>query len=1272
MAADAGFDDVRLVTAGPSGVSFSFKPQGLKLDTAHSGRAIVAFSGAQWSTLPNAPALPERSVLIVVPPAGEVTISARPGAWEKLTDRAVATRPAALVTASHAAPAAVPLLRWDGPFWSRNLRLVRIWLCPVQPAAGGLAVTRQVDVDVRFTQTTAAAAPGRTDRLFESIYRNTVLNWEQGRQFAAARARLPVNNPFAGGSEWYKVTVRTDGPSRITQGQLVAAGFPAGTVDPRQIRLFYSGGEQLPVLNEDPRPAFREVAIEVTGESDGSFDAPDEIYFYGQGANRWQNDTGNAVYVINSYSADVVYWLSPGGSFAGSPLRVGAVSGAPGADPAVLQGIGRSVSEQNNLLNLQVEDYYTWYWKFSDELSVVMNLPGATSGIGELALITRIAWSAGSGVVTVNNTPASFVSGSSGRTRYTSTSWLPNTSASFNHVAPGTPWFDRVEATYPMMLNAALVREFWLNASAGNHAQLSGVPAGAMLWDITRVDRPFVVTGSPAGSLLDFDPGASASERRFRLWTRSDARNVVSITRADPGGLRQNPPGSDMLIVHHSTLRAPLESYATFRAAQSGITVELVDVADIYDDFGFGRTDPLAIRDFLKYTYETASIRPSAVLLVGDGVHDFLDHDGLNVPNQIPPYIVPTNLDRTAGDQNFVSFGRLGTIDSDTSRLNSSDRGWDMMIGRWPVRNAIETQIVANKIRNYELTPELGLWKNRVIIVADDEFGNPPSFNEFFHTQQAEGIDGHIPDSFDRRKVYLFEFEKDARGDKPGAREQLVDAWNDGALLLDYVGHGSPNLFAHEDVFRRTRDLPRLFNGGRLPLVYTASCSIGHFDDAISQGMGEELLRRAEGGAVAVISATRVVFSSPNVALNEIVFDFLFSTPSLSMGEALFAGLLVRQYRGQPGPSPVENDRKHVLLGDPFLHLTKPELSILLDTAVVPDTLVALRKTRVAGEVLDSLGLPVSLGGQVRVLVRDALRDRTYQVGSQSVKYTLEGRPIFEGVFPLDSSSFDITFFVPKDISYGEDGARIVAYATGAGKDALGIRAPIPVALLADSTDDTSGPVWVVTINGQQPSATPNVGAADIWKARISDSLGINIGGGGHGITATIDGDEFGKIDITSQFSYDVGSVTAGEVSFSLPDLSAGLHDVRLLAWDNANNPGVFKVTVNAVGKIPYEIEDLLVYPNPFNPVQDVAQLTYELTFPPDRVDLSIYTLAGHKIRSWIDEGAGIGFNFDVSWDGRDDVGDLVATGVYVLAVEAQAAGHNVKDFTKIVLIRSE
>jgi hypothetical protein len=96
------------------------------------------------------------------------------------------------------------------------------------------------------------------------------------------------------------------------------------------------------------------------------------------------------------------------------------------------------------------------------------------------------------------------------------------------------------------------------------------------------------------------------------------------------------------------------------------------------------------------------------------------------------------------------------------------------------------------------------------------------------------------------------------------------------------------------------------------------------------------------------------------------------------------------------------------------------------------------------------------------------------------------------------------------------------------------------------------------------------------------------------------------------------------------------------------------------------------VYPNPFDPDREAANLTYELTFPPEHVQLSLYTVAGNKIRTLADPAADIGFNFAARWDGTDDVGDRVAAGVYILAVEAEAAGHKVKDFTKVVLIRSD
>jgi hypothetical protein len=245
-------------------------------------------------------------------------------------------------------------------------------------------------------------------------------------------------------------------------------------------------------------------------------------------------------------------------------------------------------------------------------------------------------------------------------------------------------------------------------------------------------------------------------------------------------------------------------------------------------------------------------------------------------------------------------------------------------------------------------------------------------------------------------------------------------------------------------------------------------------------------------------------------------------------------------------------------------------------------------------------------------------------------------------------------------------------YAEGTASDALGVLAPLPISTTADSTSDAEGPVWNLTINDAPPTGTVRVGPEDVWQAQISDPLGINIGGGGHGISVTVDNDEFSSRDITELFKYDVGSFSTGSIRFLIPDLTPGPHDIRLTAWDNANNPGMVRVAVESSGDVEYAIRDLLVYPNPFDPDNEAAHLTYELTFPPDRVQLSVFTVAGNRIRTFDDSQADIGFNFATLWDGTDDVGDRVAAGVYILAVEAEAAGRKVKDFTKIVLIRSD
>jgi len=197
---------------------------------------------------------------------------------------------------------------------------------------------------------------------------------------------------------------------------------------------------------------------------------------------------------------------------------------------------------------------------------------------------------------------------------------------------------------------------------------------------------------------------------------------------------------------------------------------------------------------FSQVLLRGGAARPSACLLVGDGSYDFLNLLGTGTPDLIPPFIVSPNFDETAGDQLFVSFGPLGTLDRDTSRIAQTDRGWDMMVARWPVRDVSDLQIVMNKIQQYEAQPELGVWRNRVVLVADDEFGESGVGSEFFHTEQAEESTrrSRPPMTGERCTCSSIQKRRRQQAGRPRRHRAKLER---GMLLIDYVGHGSPNVW---------------------------------------------------------------------------------------------------------------------------------------------------------------------------------------------------------------------------------------------------------------------------------------------------------------------------------------------------------------------------------------------------------------------------------------------------------------------------------------------
>ncbi|MBT7305925.1 MAG: peptidase C25, partial [Bacteroidetes bacterium] len=123
---------------------------------------------------------------------------------------------------------------------------------------------------------------------------------------------IPISNSVLATGDWYKFKVEKTGVHLITKGFLDNLGINTATVDPRSIKIYGHGGKPLPLLNSKNNTLFDlpQNSIQVIGQEDGSFDATDQILFYGISTLGYdkENDTH-----INPYSDQAFYYITYGG-----------------------------------------------------------------------------------------------------------------------------------------------------------------------------------------------------------------------------------------------------------------------------------------------------------------------------------------------------------------------------------------------------------------------------------------------------------------------------------------------------------------------------------------------------------------------------------------------------------------------------------------------------------------------------------------------------------------------------------------------------------------------------------------------------------------------------------------------------------------------------------------------------------------------------------------------------------------------------------------------
>ncbi len=467
---------------------------------------------------------------------------------------------------------------------------------------------------------------------------------------------------------------------------------------------------------------------------------------------------------------------------------------------------------------------------------------------------------------------------------------------------------------------------------------------------------------------------------------------------------------------------------ADFYLDEFGIERIIVDQQDIFDQMNNGVADPQAIRDYLIIFFDDPLLwENSSVLLLGSGTQDW------SIPCEKNKIIV---FDYS--DDNFVDF--------------DNDLLLEIPIGRIPAQNIQQLEFYLNRMYNYITQPELGWWKNKMLIVADDEYKNGQlegiGYNSGMnHTARAQDASEVLNDGVRVDKILGIEYPMNAAGYKPEAAQDIISALNEGRLVWYYIGHGSISLLGDEKYFELS-NLSMLNNADKLPLFLAGSPNVGKFFSYPENCMSEEFLFAADGGAIACISATMGTSPTPNALLLMRLLENIINSDDY-VGHALWDAKQNSTYWH------IYNNHLYNLLGDPLQFINPPESDELLVINGNPDTLYIGDDVQITGQVEPgnfNIASIKSFESEYELNYTNTLGYQTY-----TVDYTKFGTPYFEEEVAVSGDYYESYFTIPQGIQTGEN-ARIISYLYNGNQNIDYVQYCYPI-IISDGYANASGDI---------------------------------------------------------------------------------------------------------------------------------------------------------------------------------------------------------------------
>lgn len=832
------------------------------------------------------------------------------------------------------------------------------------------------------------------------------------------------------GNEWinysqkyFKISTAEDGIYRITYNELVAAGVPISSIDPKKIQIYHRGQEH---------------AIYVKDQNFGTFDSNDYIEFYGK-----KNDgtLDEELYVTpeaqphkyyNLYSDTTAYFLTWSLAQDGKRIQTFKVNN--------VLNLPAEAFHLNEKIILQTNSYSEGLFYLVNGFGYIINLSSFNYGEGWTGPIfiqgqsRDITFSDLKGVITSGPKPklevlitgrnnlahnvSLAVGGDAGslrsltnvtfKYRYDtliseSLEWsdISNTSMMCRVSIPNLGATDKVSVSYVRLVLAEAwdqqlseQKVYHLPPSNSNrsYVEIQNVPAGAKLFDISDEKNLVDIGYNYAGNKLDAVIENNAQGKKLLL-----ASKRIQAPKIEAVSMRKiDPTAANFLMITHKSLRKPTTSnsypdvplaYATYRASSAGGNYDtlLVNIDQLYNMFSYGEYTSLAIYRFCRFMAEQ-----------GNPLYLFLLGRGLSAPSLI------YQRDGAVSQDLIPTAGYPGSDMLFTAGLKGSTIEPGIPVGRIPAKDADALEGYLEKVKIMESTPYDALWRKELVHLTG---GNSPVLrsalssymNGYKKIAEGEMLGGNV-----------VTFEK--KTDGPGELINIAEQVNAGKLLLTFFGHSAPTA-SDIDIGKVSNPALGFTNEGKYPLMIVNGCNVGDIYEINGNGYAEDWIVTPKKGSIGLIANTSIGLTNHYNNYTRLFYNIAF-TDSIFMKKGI--GDIQKEVgRRFPLFSPKELSIAHiqqmVLLGDP---------SVSLFGATIPDYEIGLDDVfaqSIDGEPIDASSEVFNFGLIVRnfgATHQDSLKvsiKRTLENGTVYYLDTLSFKPVYYQdtlYFPIETLGF--------------------------------------------------------------------------------------------------------------------------------------------------------------------------------------------------------------------------------------------------------------------------